>query len=115
MRHRTIRPDARSLAFTQVNTEKWASTGSTKQIVTDPRRDALVIRVRLRSLDGGRYQLFALHDPALANGGMDDTGRTVDRRAGRLRRQRGHRAGVEAASLGGCPTGSSARTTAGPT
>ena len=43
--------------------------------VTDPRRDALVVRVRLVSLDGGRYQLYALYDPALANGGMDDSGR----------------------------------------
>ncbi len=77
MRHRTIRPDVRSLGFTQVNTAKSGKYRITKRIVTDPRRDALVIRVRLRSLDGGRYRLFALHDPALANGGMDDTGRTV--------------------------------------
>jgi glucoamylase len=33
--------------------------------------------VRLESLDGGRYQLYAVHDPALANSGMDDSGRSM--------------------------------------
>jgi glucoamylase len=75
-RQRTIRPDARSLSFTQVNTAKSGRYRITKRYVTDPRRDALLVHVRLESLDGGRYQLFALHDPALGNTGQDDRART---------------------------------------
>ena len=75
----TTRPDERSLRFTQVNTATSGRYRLTKQLVTDPRRDALVLRVRLESLDGGSYRLYALHDPALANSGMNDTGRTTGR------------------------------------
>ncbi|GAA5104977.1 glycoside hydrolase family 15 protein [Alloalcanivorax gelatiniphagus] len=73
----TTRPDEGSLRFEQVGTAASGRYRITKTFVTDPRRDALVVRVRLESLDGGRYQLYALHDPALANSGMDDTGRRV--------------------------------------
>ena len=45
-----------------------------QQVVTDPRHDALVVRVRLQSLDGGHYRLFTLYDPALGNDGADDRG-----------------------------------------
>lgn len=76
-RQRTIRPDARSLAFTQVNTAKSGRYRITKQFVTDPRRDAVVVRIRLKSLDGKKYRLYALYDPALDNSGMNDRGRTV--------------------------------------
>jgi glucoamylase len=77
MRHRTLRPDARSLGFTQVDTDPDGRYRLTKRLVTDPRRPAVVVRVRLRSLDGGRYRLYAVADPALDNGGMDDSARTV--------------------------------------
>ncbi|WP_210651033.1 glycoside hydrolase family 15 protein [Nocardioides sp. SYSU D00065] len=73
----TTRPDERSLRFRQVGTAASGRYRITKTFVTDPRRDALVVRVRLESLDGGRYRLYAVHDPALANTGMDDSGRTV--------------------------------------
>lgn len=76
-RHATSRPDPRSLRFTQVNTAKSGRYQITKRFVTDPRRDALVVRVRLRSLDGGRYRLYALYDPALDNTGDNDSARTV--------------------------------------
>src|SRR4051812_35098317 len=56
-RHRTIRPDPRSLAFTQVNTARSGRYRITKRYVTDPRRAAVVVRVHLQSLDGGRYQV----------------------------------------------------------
>jgi glucoamylase len=76
-RHRTIRPDPRSLAFTQVNTAKSGKYRITKRYVTDPRRDALRVSVRLQSLDGGHYRLYALYDPALGNSGNNDRARTV--------------------------------------
>ncbi|MDZ5661434.1 glycoside hydrolase family 15 protein [Nocardioides sp. S-58] len=72
----TTRPDERSLRFRQVGTATSGRYRITKTFVTDPRRDALVVRVRLESLDGGRYRLYAVHDPALANSGMDDSGRS---------------------------------------
>ena len=78
-RHRTTRPDARSLGFTQVNTARSGKYRITKRF-TDPRRDALDVHVRLQSLDGGHYRLFALYDPALHNSGGDDTGRTLGHR-----------------------------------
>jgi glucoamylase len=73
----TTRPDERSLRFQQVGTARSGRYRITTTYVTDPRRDALVARVRLESLDGGHYRLYALHDAALANSGMDDSGRTV--------------------------------------
>ncbi len=79
MRHRVSRPDARSLGFTQVNTDKQGRYRLTKHVVTDPARDAMRIRVRLRSLDGRKYQLFVLQDPALGNDGSDDRARTAGR------------------------------------
>ena len=49
----TTRPDERSLRFQQVGTATSGRYRITKTYVTDPRRDALVVRVRLESLDGG--------------------------------------------------------------
>jgi glucoamylase len=66
------RPDPRSLRFTQVNTDKQGRYELTEEYVTDPSRDTVTVRLRLESLDGADYQLFALLDPALSNSGMDD-------------------------------------------
>ena len=77
MRHRTTRPDAGSLRFTQTNTDRDGRYRIDETFVTDPRRDALEVHVRLTSLDGGSYRLYALYDPSLANNGMDDSGRTT--------------------------------------
>jgi len=77
MRHRTVRPDPRSLTFREINTDKQGRYRIVETFVTDPRRAALDVRIRFRSLDGGRYRLYALYDPSLANTGMDDSGRTV--------------------------------------
>ena len=77
MRHRVSRPDPRSLGFTQVNTDKQGKYRLTKRFVTDPARDAMRVRVALRSLDGRKYRLFVLHDPALDNDGSDDEARTT--------------------------------------
>jgi glucoamylase len=76
MRHRTGRPDARSLTFRQVNTDRQRRYRIVETFVTDPRRAALDVRIRFVSLDGGRYRLYALYDPSLANSGMDDRGGT---------------------------------------
>jgi glucoamylase len=73
------RPDPRSLRFTQVNTDKDGRYRLVEEYVTSPRRDAVTVRVRLTSLDGGRYRLFVLYDPALDNGGMDDRARSKGR------------------------------------
>jgi glucoamylase len=71
-RQRTRRPDARSLGFTQVNTARSGRYRITKRFVTDPRRDALLVQVRLQSLDGGAYRVYVLADPALDNSGTND-------------------------------------------
>ncbi len=76
-RHRASRPDARSLRFRQVNTDKQRRYRIEKTFVTDPRRDATRVRIRFTSLDGGRYQVYALLDPSLDNSGMDDRGGTA--------------------------------------
>jgi glucoamylase len=76
MRHRTVRPDPRSLTFRQVNTDRQHRYRIVETFVTDPRRAALDVRIRFVSLDGGRYRLYALYDPSLANTGMDDRGGT---------------------------------------
>jgi glucoamylase len=72
----TSRPDPRSLRFTQVNTDEDGLYKITEQYVADPRRDSVVVHLRLKSLDGGKYRLYALYDPALSNDGMDDRGRS---------------------------------------
>ena len=70
------RPDPRSLRFTQVNTDRDGRYEITEKYVTSPDHDSVTVRVRLVSLDGGDYRLYALHDPALTNDGMDDRART---------------------------------------
>ena len=44
--------------------------------MTDPRRSAVLVKVRLESLTGRPYKLYALLDPALSNTGDDDVGET---------------------------------------
>lgn len=72
----TERPDDRSLRYRQVDTDEDGRYRVTQELVTDPRRDSLVLRARLDALDGGDYQMWVLYDPALANGGMDDRARS---------------------------------------
>ncbi|GAA1794668.1 glycoside hydrolase family 15 protein [Nocardioides hankookensis] len=70
------RPDARSLRFAQSGNRHPGRYRLTQQVVTDPDHDSLVVRAHLEPLDGGRYRLFALYDPALGNNGMDDRARS---------------------------------------
>jgi glucoamylase len=66
--------DHDGLTYRQVNTAKSGRYRITKTYVTDPARNALMVRVRFESLDGKRYAVYALYDPSLANGGDDDSG-----------------------------------------
>ena len=68
------RPDERSLRFTQVHEARSGRYRLVEEHVTDPRRDAYVVRLRLVSLDGGAYRVRVHYDPALDNSGMDDRG-----------------------------------------
>lgn len=68
------RPDPRSLRFTQVNEDRDGRYRVTEEYVTSAGRDAVVLRVRLESLDGGDYQLGLRHEPALDNGVRGDRG-----------------------------------------
>lgn len=81
MTHAVTRPDERSLRFTQVSTDREGRYRLTQQLVTDARADSVAISVRLESLDGTPYSLYALYDPALANSGMDDRARSTKRGA----------------------------------
>ena len=68
------RPDERSLRFVQVDTDDDGLYRVVQQYVTDPKRPALLVHVRLESLDGGDYHLGVRYDPALDNDGTDDRG-----------------------------------------
>jgi glucoamylase len=73
------RPDERSLRFTQVSTDRDGHYRLTEELVTDPARSAVVIHVRLESLDGAAHELGVEYDPALGNGGAGDRGRSSKR------------------------------------
>src|SRR3954452_24227914 len=68
--------DSRSLTYRQVNTEKAGRWRITKTYATDPARNALLIDVTFESLNHKALDLYALYDPSLANGGMDDSGQS---------------------------------------
>ncbi len=77
--HAPSRPDPRSLRFTEVDTATSGKYRIEQTVVTDPDRDAVRVKVRLKSLDGEPYKLYAVLDPALDNGGNDDTSITRGR------------------------------------
>ena len=70
--------DGRSLAYRQVNTDKSGAYRITKTYVTDPARSTVLLDVTFESLTGKPYQLYALYDPSLDNGGDDDTATSPD-------------------------------------
>lgn len=69
------RPDPTSLRYT-ITSERAGRYRLTQEVFTDPRHDSLVVRADLVPLDGGDYRLYAVHDPALGNDGMDDRARS---------------------------------------
>ncbi len=50
-----------------------------KTYTTDPKRDTFLIDVKFTALDGGKYTVYALIDPSIANSGMGDTGYNVEK------------------------------------
>ena len=73
--HRIALTDRRSLTYRQVNSTRRYRI--TKTYVTDPARHALEIHVRFESLTGRKLDLYTLFNPALSNGGDDDSGSTA--------------------------------------
>src|SRR4051794_20371044 len=73
---RTELVDSRSLTYRQINTEKAGRWRITKTYSTDPARNTLLIDVNFESLNHHALSLYALYDPSLANGGMDDSGQS---------------------------------------
>ena len=69
--------DKRSLTYRQVNTTPRYKI--VKTYVTDPSRNALVVDVKFTSRTGKKLALYALADPALSNGGDDDSSRSAGR------------------------------------
>jgi glucoamylase len=63
----------RSLTYQQVNTDESSDYRITKTYVTDPSRSTVLVDVTFESLTGQPYQLYALYDPSLSNGGDNDT------------------------------------------
>jgi glucoamylase len=61
--------DEKALEYRQVNTDKSGNYRITKTYVTDPARSTVLVDVNLESLTGKPYQLYALYDPSLDNGG----------------------------------------------
>ncbi|CAA9346720.1 MAG: GH15 [uncultured Nocardioidaceae bacterium] len=69
---RIVPLDDESLVFRQVNMDRDGAYKIVKTYVTDPDRDAVVVRMRVVSMTGDPLRVFLLHDPALANDGDDD-------------------------------------------
>ncbi len=62
-----------TLGYRQVTqTTGWRLT---KTWITDPDRDAVLLRLRFQSLTGKKQRLYVLADPAPGDDGNDDTGR----------------------------------------
>jgi glucoamylase len=74
------RPNPRSLRWQVVTSNAAHGWRLTKQVFTDPARDALVERVTFDALPGhtlGDFRLYVLHNPALDNSGAGDSSHRV--------------------------------------
>ena len=78
-RSRVTMADPRALVYRQVNTDREGQYRIEKTFITDPRRQTVVVRIRFRTLKGPAHRVYAVYDPALANTGGDDRGRTAGR------------------------------------
>jgi glucoamylase len=65
--------DPQSLSYRQVNTDRDGLYRIVKTYTTDPERSTVLVRVRFESLTRRHLRVFVLHDPALSNGGDDDS------------------------------------------
>jgi glucoamylase len=70
--------DNRALEYRQIDTDKDGKYRITKTYITDPDRSTVLVDVTFESLSGKPYQLYALYDPALNNGGGNDTATSQD-------------------------------------
>ena len=75
-RHRVALADDRSLTYRQVTGSREHGWTIKKTWVTDPARNTLLARVRFEAHGDRRLKLYVLYDPALANSGDDDRGRS---------------------------------------
>ena len=67
---------ARSLTYQLTDTETHHRWRLSTTYVTDPARATVLIKLRFASLDGRRYRLYLLYEPALGNNGNDNSGYT---------------------------------------
>jgi glucoamylase len=72
--HAISMPSEKALEYTVTNTDTRPSPKYriTNSYIADPSRDALLIRTRFESLDGGVYQLYLLANPSMAGGGANN-------------------------------------------
>ena len=68
---------ARSLTYQLTDTETHHRWRLSTTYVTDAARATVLIKLRFASLDGRRYQLYLLYEPALGNNGNDNSGYTT--------------------------------------
>ncbi|MCU1425390.1 MAG: glucoamylase [Microbacteriaceae bacterium] len=68
--------DPKALVYRQINTDLDGRYEISKTYYTDPERATILVDITLRSLDGGRYTVYAQYDPSLANSGLHDSART---------------------------------------
>jgi glucoamylase len=74
------RPEPRSMRWQVVTRNAEHGWELSKNVFTDPERDALILRTTLRALPGHRlseFRLFVHHDPALDNAGGNDSSHTL--------------------------------------
>lgn len=73
-KHAVSMPDEKALEYTITNTDKRSPPKYriSNTYVTDPKRNTLLIRTKLESLDGGHYRLYLRMNPSMAGGGGND-------------------------------------------
>jgi len=71
--HKVQLVDEKALGYQQINTDKTGNYRITKSYVTDPDRSTVLVDVTFESLSGKPYQLYALYDPSLDNGGSAES------------------------------------------
>jgi glucoamylase len=72
--HEVSMSDEEALEYTLTNTDKRPvpKYRITNTFITDPNRNAMLIRTRFQSLDGGIYQLYLLENASAAGGGANN-------------------------------------------
>ena len=71
----TVSDSARSLSFRQLNTAKSGAYSLSKDYVTDPEQNSVLLHVLFKSsmYNSAAYQLYVYYDPSLNNSGMHDS------------------------------------------